>query len=73
MVFTRKNGDFHGRTVSFREGSVHFFLGGDVVQQTSLGNDGFAHFKVYIARVPGPRKGSALGREMPLFQRNLVS
>ena len=36
MVFTRKDGDFHGRTVSFREGSemqkqdVHSFVQGIV-------------------------------------------
>ena len=27
MVFTRKDGDFHGRTVSFREGMLLVYVG----------------------------------------------
>ena len=52
MVFTRKDGDFHGRTVSFREGTWRIIPGRNV--SGSLAHGDRFRYKSPKDRVVGP-------------------
>ena len=59
MVFTRKDGDFHGRTVSFREGILNFggvagFLPSPVITFEALQDLGAHHLPLAPTHLRGP-------------------